>query len=407
MMAWAERRHRLARVYDRAVRNYHRRVDRLGPRVLLGLDVAICIVLLASGVEATTRPDLANGTVLDTVLLPLVVAPVLLRRRWPLAACATLLAGSVLSGIPTFDQFRLGLAIPAALLILFPAAVRLPLRQASAGLGLVLAAMVFVGLTDCVLKDGNGGVGAMILFSFPLCLGSWAAGRAAASRERMADELSLRSEHLRHQRERTASLAVETEREKLATDLDAAVRNRLRRIIALAESNETGLTDQPQRLREKFGNIEQLGRASLNQMRELLGTLRSDERGSTEPRPTLAEIEGVLEHARRNGSAVQLALRGHRRPLPAGVELAAYRAVQHALASIASPAGRPAMIQLEYLPDELRLEVRGRAERGVAARAAVDAARERVVAQGGVFSHDVTQGARVLRAMLPVGPGRA
>ncbi len=406
-MASGGRQIRLAQVYGGAARNYHARMDRLGPGALFGLDVAICVVLLASGVEATMQPDLANGTVLDTLLLPLVLAPVLLRRRWPLAACAALLLGSVLSGIPTFDQFRLELAIPAALLILFPAAARLPLRQAVEGLGLVLAAMVFVGLTDRVLKDGNGGVGAMIVFSFPLCLGSWGAGRAARSRERMADELALRSERLRHQRERTAALAVETEREKLAAELDAAVRDRLRRILALAEQNETQLTDQPQRLRDSFGNIEQLGRASLNEMRELLGTLRSDERGSREPRPTLAEIDSVLERARQDGSAVRLALRGHQRPLPAGIELAAYRAVQHALASIASPADRPAVIELEYLPDELRLEVRGTAQRGVAARAAVDAARERIVAQGGVFSHDVTQGARVLRAMLPVSPDHA
>lgn len=394
-------------MYGGAVRNYHRRVDRLGPGALLGCDVAICLVLLAFGVKVTMRHDLANGTVLDTVLLPLVVAPVLLRRRWPLAACGTLLVGSVLSAIPTFDQFRLGLAIPAGLLILFPAAARLPLRRGLAGLGLVLAAMVFVGLTDPVLKDGNGGVGAMIIFSFPLCLGSWGAGRVAWSRERMADELTVRSERLRHQRERTAALAVETEREKLATDLDAAVRDRLRQIIALAERNGTWFADQPQRLHDSFGEIEQLGRASLNEMRGLLGSLRSDERGSTEPRPTLAEIERVLERARQGGSAVQLALRGHQRPLPAGIELAAYRAVQHALASIASPAGRPATIELEYLPDTLRLEVRGTAQRGVAARAAVDAARQRIVAQGGVFSHDVTQGARVLRALLPVGPERA
>jgi signal transduction histidine kinase len=181
----------------------------------------------------------------------------------------------------------------------------------------------------------------------------------------------------------------------------------LRQIISLAKRDETWLTDQPGRLRDSFGDIEQLGRASLNEMRGLLGSLRSDERGSRDPRPTLAEIESMLKRARQEGSAVQLALRGHQRPLPAGIELAAYRAVQHALASVASPADHPAVIELEYLPDELRLEVRGAARRGVAARAAVDAARERIITQGGVFSHDVTQGARVLRAMLPVSPDHA
>jgi signal transduction histidine kinase len=390
-----------------AHRKYYERVVRLGPGVLLALDLLICAALVLFGVSVTTRADLANGTVLDTFLLPLVVAPVLARRRWPLAACGALLAASIVSGIPTFDQFRLGLAIPAGLLILFPVAARLPLRRALVGLGLVLAAMVFVGLTDRVLRGGNGGVGAMIVFSFPLCLVSWGAGRAAWSRDRMADELAAQSERLQRQRERTAALAVEVEREKLAIDLDVAVRDRLRRIMALAGHDETWFADGERPLEETFGDVERLGRTSLNEMRELLGVLRSDERGSREPRPTLAEIETVLERARKDGRAVEIELRGHRRPLPAGVELAAYRAVQHALASIATPADRPVTIELQYLPDELRLEVRGAPGRGVAARTALEAARERIVAQGGAFTDEIAEGARVLRAMLPVGPEHA
>jgi hypothetical protein len=158
-----------------------RLTSRLRSGVPLGLDVVLCGALVAFGISVTTRSDLANGTVLDTVLLPLVVAPVLTRRRWPLASCAALLAAAIISGVPTFDQFRLGLVIPAGLLILFGVAATESRRRAVVGLGLVLAAMVFVGLTDRVLR-GHGGVGAMVVYSFPLCLVSWGAGRAATIR---------------------------------------------------------------------------------------------------------------------------------------------------------------------------------------------------------------------------------
>src|SRR5205807_2026472 len=136
-----------------------------------------------------------------------------------LAAALALLAGSVISGIPTFDQFRLGVAIPAAMLILFSLASTSELRGALVGLGLVLAAMVFIGLTDRVLR-GNGGLPAMVLFSFPLCLVSWGAGRAARSRDRLADQLVAQSALLMRQRELTAQLAVEVERTRVASELD-------------------------------------------------------------------------------------------------------------------------------------------------------------------------------------------
>ena len=87
---------------------------------MLAMDVAICAGLLAFGVSVTTRSDLANGTIVDTLLLPAVALPILLRWRWPIAAAGALFVGAVVSGLPTFDQFRLGVAIPAALLILFP-----------------------------------------------------------------------------------------------------------------------------------------------------------------------------------------------------------------------------------------------------------------------------------------------
>jgi signal transduction histidine kinase len=186
------------------------------------------------------------------------------------------------------------------MLILFPLAARCTLRRALVGLGFVLAAMVFVGLTDRVLR-GTGGLGAMVVFSFPLCLLSWGAGRAAWSRDRLAAQLSAQSELLTRQRELTAELAVEVERTRLASELDLATRARVREMIGLAEHGEEWVDSDPGAVRDAFARIEGMGRGSLNEMRDLLGVLRSDERGSRSPRPTLAEIEALLEAARAGG----------------------------------------------------------------------------------------------------------
>jgi signal transduction histidine kinase len=385
---------------------YDRPVETGTRRRWLVIDLAICAAMLAYMLPATLGPDepdgIGAGTVWDSLLLPTVILPILLRRRAPFGAAVLLAAGCVVSGAPTFDQFRLAAAVPAGMLILYSLATRADRTRAVAGLALVLAGMVFIGFTDIVLEDEGGPVG-MVLFSFPLCIGVWAAGRVVRSREQVAGQLRERTLLLEHQREETAALAVEVERTRLASDLDAAARPRVREMVELATRAERSAGADPDRVREAFGGIERIGREALNELRGLLGAMRSDERGERAPRPTLAELDTLLAEARAGGRLVDFEVEGQRRPLPEGVELAAYRAVQHALVAIRGEETEPALVQLRYLPAALDLEVRGIPIEGSGAVAAVAAARERVTAHGGTFSsHSDAPARRVLRAHLPV-----
>jgi signal transduction histidine kinase len=405
MTARVVRRISVKRVHATVEASYAGRVK--GSRRGLVLDLAFCSALMAFGVGVTTRSDEAGGaTSLDTVLLPTVILPVLLRRRSPFGAAAALAAGCVVSGIPTFDQFRLGIAIPAAMVILFPLARRAGRGQALGGLGLVLGGMVFIGLTDVVLTK-EGGVIGMVLFSFPLCIGSWVGGRFVRSRDELSDQLAERSRQLERRREQTAALAVEVERTRLASELDATARARVREIVDLAERGERSAATNPDGARESFPRIERMGRDSLNDMRGLLGVLRSDERGRRAPRPTLAQLETLLADARHGGRLVELEVKGERRPLPSGVELAAYRAVQHALVAVRGVNGEPATIELRYLPGALEIEVCGMPVSGSGGGVALVAAKERVKVHGGSFETDSSTGRCVVRARLPVAAAHA
>jgi signal transduction histidine kinase len=364
------------------------------------IDVLACAAMLVFTLPATlSSEEVGGGTAWDSILLPAVVLPVLLRRRDPLAAAALLAAGCVVSGVPTFDQFRLAAAIPAGMLIAYSLATRTERPRALLGLALVLAGMTFIAFTDVVLDDA-GGPGAMLSFSFPLCIGTWGAGRVARSREGVAAQLGERSFLLERQREETAALAVELERTRLASDLDAAARGGIRELVELASAERL---EDPERT---FGEIERIARDSLNELRGLLGVLRNDERGRRAPNPTLAELDTLLAEARAGGRLVDFDVEGERRPLPRGVELAAYRAVQHALVAVRGYSGRPATVRLRYLPAAVDLEVRGGTIDGGGAAAAIAAARERVTAYGGTFSSQSDSPAlRVLRAHLPVAGG--
>jgi signal transduction histidine kinase len=369
------------------------------------IDLGLCAAMVAYALPPMLDPSVNDpaATVAGPLLLPTLLLPVLLRRRHPLAAAYALAAGCVVSGIPTFDQFRLAVAIPAGMLVVSSLATRASWARAVVGLAVVLAGLAFVGATESVL-EGVGGVASMVGFTVPLCLAVWGAGRLVWSSERIAQQLSERSEQLQRQREATAALAVEIDRARLASDLDLAARSRLQEMIDLA-SVDRGDPADPAHARARFSRIELLGRESLDQMRALLGLMRSVDHGARAPRPTLEQLDALLADAQAGGRVVNLEIEGEHRPLAAGVELAAYRTVQHALVAVGGDRDEPATVALRYLPDSLELEVRGLQPAGSAAGAALMAARERVMAFGGSFTADTpSPGLRILRARLPAVP---
>jgi signal transduction histidine kinase len=365
----------------------------------LAIDLGICAAIVAYGLPPMLDASVNDprATTIGPLLIPALLVAVLLRRAHPFGAACVFAAGCVASGIPTFHQFRLVVAVPVAVAILFPLSTRVPRGRALAGLAALIAGLVFVGATESVVHGVPGAVG-MAAFVVPLSLAVWGAGRIVQARERTAAELVRRSEQLRLQREATAALAIEIDRERLAWELDVAVRARLQEMIELASP---GALDDAE-ARSRFSRIEALGRESLDRMRTLLGLLRSTDRGAREPRPTLEQLDALLAAARDAGRSIDLEVEGERRPLGAGVELAAYRTLQHALAVVGGAEGRPTRIRVRYLPDRLELEVQGSRAGGDAARTALIAARERVLAFGGSFSTDTPpDGLQILRARLP------
>lgn len=355
-------------------------------------DVLPVIVLTALGIAITQGSSGGSDTVWDSILVPTATVWVYWWRRAPLLAAVGIAAGMVLSGIPTFDQTRCGYILPGALLILFSLGQREERNSSLIGLAAIEAGIVFMLFTDPQLDAGAA-------FLVALSAGVWGAGRLYRSRTQIATELADRSRDLEQTRDETAQLAVDIERAHVAADLDVAARDRVRAVVDMARQGEAAPDVQSQ---EAFEQIEREGRESLNRMRELLGVLRSDERDPS-PRPTIAQLETLVERARAGGRAVDLRVEGQRRPLPSGLELAAYRVVQHSLDALGLAGGEPATVGLRYSDTELELEVTGATPRGELAEKALDAARERVSAYGGKLSTTPQSAGRILvRAELPL-----
>ncbi len=360
------------------------------------IDLALGVVLTALGLFIAASPD--GGGLIAVLTVPAVTVPVIWRRRAPLGASAALSLGMVVSALPSFDQVRCGVAIPAALLILYSLATGTDRVTAMRGLLLTLAAIVFLAFTDADL-----GGGALVLF-VPLCVGVWGAGRLVASRARAAAALRVRTAELERQRMQTAQLAVDVERTRLTSELDGAVREHLSEIVELAERGERELAGDEAASRGAFARIETASRGSLDEMRGLLGAMRSDGHADRAPRPTLAQLDGLLAQARAGGCVVDLEVAGDRQPLSEGIELAAYRIVEHALAATDAGDSGSVSVRLRFSADVLEVEVEAddRDSREVVEQPIV-AAREQVAARGGTLVvRRAGPGRRALCARLPL-----
>jgi signal transduction histidine kinase len=125
-------------------------------------------------------------------------------------------------------------------------------------------------------------------------------------------------------------------------------------------------------------------------MRSVLGVLRQD--GDSAPRaPTagLARLGDLLAQARSTGLDVRLETTGDERPLPAGVDLAAFRIVQESMTNVARHSGAGTVrIKIAHGSRHIDLDIEddGRGPGNGSGGSGISGMRERVAALGGEFS---------------------
>jgi signal transduction histidine kinase len=324
------------------------------------LGACVAIALIAAAFAGLGPAATANPRALDAgavVLAATVAVAIAVRRRYPVAALV------VLNAIPI--AWYLG-AYPGRLITLAPLIGCYTLaayRGWRWGLaGAVLTALIQIVAIRVVLADTEtaGVVPDMVLLAATAASAGAAVGyyRAvlAATRAQLARETQTREERARRH-------AVE-ERLRIARELHDVFGHTMATISVQAGVGLHVIEQRPGQAREALATIKKICDEGLTDVKTILGILRSDtpaEELSEQPRAPrggLDRLTELLDTAVAAGLQVELDVAGHPRPLPAPVDLAAFRIIQEALTNVLRHAeAHTVRLALRHEPSRLLIRI--------------------------------------------------
>ena len=256
----------------------------------------------------------------------------------------------------------------------------------------------------------DGSVSNGVQFTLVPLVAMLIARRAVRDRQLRAEALAARAELLEREQELRAGEAVAEERARIARELHDLVAHNVSVMVVQAGAERHALGEDQESTRATLASIEQAGRQALAEARRLLGMLRrKGDHEELEPQPSVDQLDLLIEQVERAGLPVKLDVEGERVPLPAGVDLCAYRIVQEGLTNALKHAGPArAEVHLRYAPRALDVEVRddGRGApqvNGDGAGQGLIGMRERVALYGGALETGPIEGGGFeIRAHLPL-----
>jgi signal transduction histidine kinase len=294
------------------------------------------------------------------------------RDRWPLAAVVTTVsAATVYIGVG-YPYGPIFVSIAVAFYALAQAGHR---RTSWVSAPLAYLAIVAAATVDPFAERGHTVVKLALI-------AGWLAMVVAVSelvrvrREQAAE----REQAARDERQRRLS----EQRLQLAQELHDVLAHNISLINVQASVALHLLDEQPGQARPALTNIKEASRDALAQLRTALDVLRLGEGAPRAPAPGLADLDALASGVRASGLSVVIERDDHLPPLPAEVELAAYRIVQEALTNVTRHADARLVTVRIANHDGLNIEV---LDDGIGGRAGpgngITGMRERARALGG------------------------
>ena len=346
-------------------------------RVTDGLLVGAALAAVIVAAFATDEPGLGHGF-LPFGLGVLAAAALWWRRRHPLAVLVV--AGGAMVVVVASGDINATAAAVAIALYTYASRTSLP-KAVLAGGATVAATLVARGIAGAVLPDST-------IVTLILLAAACAVGLYVGTRRAYFERLTERADRAEREREQFALQAAIDERARIARELHDVIAHHVSLMVvqAGALSRRAGPADAHA---PSLDSIAETGREALAEMRRLLGILRPDAVAADRaPQPGLHDVTALAEQLRAGGLETTVSIEGPVRPLPSGVELAAYRIVQESLTNVVKHAqAARAEVRIRYEEAAVALVI---LDDGVGAGAAADprghglvGMRERVALYGG------------------------
>ncbi len=289
--------------------------------------------------------------------------------------------------------------IPLAIAV-YTVAAHLPARRAVVAAGIAAPFLIAHTVVGPYHTDPTGILPGVAWIIVPFAAGTAVRlGREAAGRQR---------------EERARQVAYE-ERLRVAQEVHDVVGHGLTAITMQADVALHVLARRPEQAVAALTAISQTSRAALAELRATLNLMRGEAGadGDTDrgPAPGLAQIGALADRVTRAGVPVTLRNELPTGPMPAAVELAAYRIVQESLTNVLRHAGpATATVSVRRVDGQLDIEVTDTGRGGSAgqprektAGQGIAGMRERAVALGGSLrAGPASGGGYAVYAMLPV-----
>jgi signal transduction histidine kinase len=323
-------------------------------------DGAIVVAVFAASLVAVAASAMGEGqdlTLASTVdrpagalaLLAVAAAALWWRRAHPVtvaAASAVIVVAWALAGYG--DGHDLALAVAVYSVGRYHTDHRLSLATV-----VVVAAVSVLG----TLVDPGQRVDvlpAILLTGLP-----WYVGRRVRNRGDYLALLEERAERLEADQLARARRAVADERARIARELHDVVAHRVSMMTVQAGAARTVGHHDPDAAVEAMADVEQAGRQALSELRHLLGVLRpgTSDPDHLGPQPGLADVPALVDQLAATGADVALTIDDLPGPLPAVVDLAAYRIVQESLTNIIKHAGANPVAEVTITVDHRTIDI--------------------------------------------------
>ncbi|MFF2378009.1 sensor histidine kinase [Streptomyces xiamenensis] len=291
-------------------------------------------------------------------------ALVLRRRHAAPVLCATIVLTLVELVMGTFshppaERHTSMMVMVALALFTLAASTDRPttLRVGTCTLALITAAGMLLGAQPWYTSENLGVIAWTALAGL--------AGDAVRHRRAAVNAIRERAERAEATREEEARRRVAEERLRIARELHDVVAHHIALVNVQAGVASHVMDSRPDQAKEALAQVRLASRQALSELQTTVGLLRhrDDPVAPTEPTKGLAVLGDLVDGFSRAGMAVAVECGDgeDERPLPAAVDLAAYRVVQEALTNVHKHAGPDAKARVRISRsgrgDSARLEV--------------------------------------------------